>query len=90
MGVVTQGADKYRAAEKQAKEKKVRIWKDYTPSVSTVSLGSVKEKEYTGKVSIIYTSLICLSHSFIDFTKDLISEFIPILSYTYVNGPLAR
>lgn len=50
MGVVTQGAEKYRAAEKQAKEKKMRIWKDYTPTASTATFGSIKEREFTGKV----------------------------------------
>lgn len=32
MGCVTQGAEKYRAAEKQAKQSKLRLWKSYVPS----------------------------------------------------------
>ena len=32
MSMVTSGADKYRAAEKEAKTKRVRLWKDWTPS----------------------------------------------------------
>ncbi|XP_076445232.1 staphylococcal nuclease domain-containing protein 1-like isoform X2 [Babylonia areolata] len=47
MGVVTQGADKYRAAEKVAKENKKRIWKDYAPPTASLD---IKDKCYTGKV----------------------------------------
>ncbi|KAF6035658.1 SND1 [Bugula neritina] len=50
IGVVTQGVEKLRVAEKLAKEKRLRIWKDWTPSASTLSMGSITEKEYTGKV----------------------------------------
>lgn len=46
MGVVTQGIDKLRAAEKFAKEKKLRIWKDYKPSESA----GIKGKPFSGKV----------------------------------------
>ncbi|KAK2184568.1 hypothetical protein NP493_260g03038 [Ridgeia piscesae] len=48
MGVVTQGADKLRSAEKVAKEKKLRLWKDYTPATTTHI--DVKEKNFTAKV----------------------------------------
>jgi len=44
---VTGGAAKYRAAEKLAKEKKVRQWKDYKPPVGAVITG---DKEFNGKV----------------------------------------
>jgi len=44
---VTGGPEKYRAAEKLAKEKKLRIWKNYAPSESTIS---PKDREMTGKV----------------------------------------
>merc|ERR1711892_651357 len=44
---VTGGPEKYRAAEKSAKEKKSRIWKNYTPSESSID---PKDKEFTGKV----------------------------------------
>ncbi|KAK7494857.1 hypothetical protein BaRGS_00013984, partial [Batillaria attramentaria] len=47
MGVVTQGADKYRAAERIAKEKKLRIWKEYKPPSSSID---VKDKTFSGKV----------------------------------------
>lgn len=46
MGVVSQGADKLRAAQKVAREKKLRIWKDYKPTESTV----IKDKTFSGKV----------------------------------------
>merc|ERR1712013_667809 len=38
--------EKYRAAEKIAKERKARIWKDYKPS----AVISEKDKEFHGKV----------------------------------------
>lgn len=44
---VTQGIEKMRAAEKRAKEKKVRIWKDYVAPLPAVE---IKEKKLTGKV----------------------------------------
>ncbi|GFO47277.1 staphylococcal nuclease domain-containing protein 1-like [Plakobranchus ocellatus] len=46
MGVVTQGTEKLRAAQKLAREKKLRIWKDYKPSESAV----IKDKSFSGKV----------------------------------------
>ena len=44
---VTGGPQKYRDAEKVAKEKRVRIWRDYKPAENTLS---DKEREFTGKV----------------------------------------
>ncbi|KAF8789990.1 Staphylococcal nuclease domain-containing [Argiope bruennichi] len=44
---VTTGLEKLRAAERSAKEKRVRIWKDYTPSGPVIE---AKEKEFQGKV----------------------------------------
>ena len=44
---VTGGPQKYREAEKLAKEKRVRMWRDYKPTESTLS---DKEREFTGKV----------------------------------------
>ncbi|XP_052242771.1 staphylococcal nuclease domain-containing protein 1-like [Dreissena polymorpha] len=49
MGVVTQGAENLRAAEKSAKDRKVRIWKDYSPATSGPSI-SIKDKTFQGKV----------------------------------------
>jgi staphylococcal nuclease domain-containing protein 1 len=37
IALVTGGAEKLRAAEKAAKEKKLRIWKDYVSSAPQVS-----------------------------------------------------
>ncbi|CAH1799685.1 unnamed protein product [Owenia fusiformis] len=48
MGVVTQGADKLRAAEKAAKDEKKRLWIDYKPS--TTATMDIKDKNFTGKV----------------------------------------
>lgn len=47
MGVVSQGTEKLRSAEKNGKEKKLRIWKNYEPSQSTME---IKDKTYTAKV----------------------------------------
>merc|ERR1719374_389598 len=44
---VTGGPEKYRTAEKLAKERKVRLWRNYAPATSTVS---AKDREFTGKV----------------------------------------
>jgi len=44
---VTGGPEKYRAAEKAAKERKARIWKDYKPSGAVID---PKDKEFNGKV----------------------------------------
>lgn len=48
MGVLSSGHEKYRQAERSAKEKKIRIWKDYVGS--TQSSLAIKDKEFTGKV----------------------------------------
>jgi len=44
---VTGGPETYRAAEKLAKERKLRIWREYKPSENTLS---DKEREFTGRV----------------------------------------
>ena len=43
---VTGGPEKYRAAEKMAKERKARIWKDYKPAANLIT----GDKEFNGKV----------------------------------------
>ena len=58
MGNVTEGADKLRAAEKAAKEKKVKIWKDYSPAAN--SAAEIKDKSYTGKVCHEFDAIIIL------------------------------
>ena len=44
---VTGGPQKYRDAEKLAKERKVRVWKDYKPAAGSVITG---DKEFNAKV----------------------------------------
>jgi len=44
---VTGGPEKYRSAEKLAKERKVRLWKDYKAPAGSVITG---DKEFNGKV----------------------------------------
>lgn len=47
MGVVTSGPEKYRTAEKEAKANKVRIWKNYSQTASSISEA---DKSLSGKV----------------------------------------
>lgn len=47
MGVVTTGVEKLRAAEKIAKDKRLRLWHDYSAKSSAVE---IKEKTFTAKV----------------------------------------
>lgn len=51
MGFVSGGAEPLRSAEKVAKEKKVRMWKDFTAN-SASGLGALKpkDKEFVGTV----------------------------------------
>lgn len=45
------GAEKLRAAERQAKEKRLRLWKDYQSNAQNFT---GKEKDFTGTVIEIY------------------------------------
>ncbi|XP_065069172.1 staphylococcal nuclease domain-containing protein 1-like [Rhopilema esculentum] len=47
MGVLSSGHEKYRQAEKSAKQKQLRIWKGYAPSGNKMP---IKDSEFTGKV----------------------------------------
>ncbi|KPP78908.1 hypothetical protein Z043_101553, partial [Scleropages formosus] len=47
MAVYTQGADKLRAAERSAKERKVRIWKDYVAPTANLEQ---KDRQFVAKV----------------------------------------
>nr|CAG4641473.1 EOG090X01F7 [Eurycercus lamellatus] len=47
IAMVSGGAEKLRAAEKGAKEKRLRIWQNYTPSAPQLS---GKDKQFNGKV----------------------------------------
>lgn len=44
---VTGGPEKYRQAQAMAKQKRIRLWKDYTPSGPVVN---ERDKSFTGKV----------------------------------------
>lgn len=54
IGLCTGGAEKLRAAEKQAKDRKLRLWKTYQPSATSVLSGD--KKSFTGKVVEIVMS----------------------------------
>jgi len=49
MAKLAQGAEKYRSAEKVAKEKKLRLWKDYNPAAAGPIM-DIKEKNFQAKV----------------------------------------
>lgn len=53
MTMVSQGPEIYRAAEKVAKDKRQRLWKDFSPSGPTIDS---KEKNFTGKVMEVVNS----------------------------------
>lgn len=46
------GADKLRAAEREAKQKRNRLWADYQPPA--VYAGTGKEKDFTGNVFEVF------------------------------------
>ncbi|ETN74249.1 nuclease-like protein [Necator americanus] len=48
IGLCTGGAERLRAAEKQAKDKKLRLWRTYQPSAASALTGD--KKSFTGKV----------------------------------------
>ena len=54
MSMVSQGADKYRGAEKEAKTRRVRLWKDWTPSSGPEIEES--EKTFSGVVAEIVSA----------------------------------
>merc|ERR1719419_140692 len=53
MGMVSGGPEKLRAAEKVAKDRRVRIWKDYAPSGPQIDS---KDKNFVGTVSEIVSA----------------------------------
>jgi len=53
MTMVTSGPEKYRAAEKIAKDKRLRLWKNFNPSGPAIDS---KEKNFTGKVVEVVNS----------------------------------
>ncbi|XP_018789649.1 PREDICTED: staphylococcal nuclease domain-containing protein 1 [Bactrocera latifrons] len=51
MAVMKSGAEKLRAAERTAKEKRLRLWQDYQSKAPTVN---AKEKDFTGTVVEVF------------------------------------
>ena len=51
IGVVTGGPERYRAAERSAKEKRIRLWKNYQlPATMSASSGANGSTSFTAKV----------------------------------------
>jgi len=53
MTMVSQGPEKYRTAEKVAKDSRKRLWKDFSPTGPTIDS---KEKNFSGKVVEVVNS----------------------------------
>lgn len=75
MGVVTQGADKLRAAEREGKEKKKRIWKDFVASNTSEV---IKDKSFQGKVvEIVNGDALVVKTGDSQFKKVFLSSIRP-------------
>ncbi|XP_001635744.2 staphylococcal nuclease domain-containing protein 1 [Nematostella vectensis] len=60
MAVLSKGHDILRAAEKLAKEKRIRIWKEYVPSTPAIE---IKDQEFSGKVlEIVNADAVVVRH----------------------------
>eukprot|EP00123_Amoebidium_parasiticum_P022581 comp9044_c0_seq1/m.4227 comp9044_c0_seq1/g.4227 ORF comp9044_c0_seq1/g.4227 comp9044_c0_seq1/m.4227 type:complete len:894 (-) comp9044_c0_seq1:191-2872(-) len=76
LSCVSQGKDKYRAAEQAAKQRKLRIWREYVAPA-----GFAGEKEYTAKVvEIVNAENIVVKHSDGSFRR---------LTLASIRGPKA-
>ncbi|XP_064490231.1 staphylococcal nuclease domain-containing protein 1-like [Ornithodoros turicata] len=75
MSAVTSGADKLRAAEKVAKDKRLRWWKDYTPA--GVALDA-KDSKYEGTVTeVINADALVVKTADGDMRKVFLSSIRP-------------
>uniref|UniRef100_A0A672R1H1 Staphylococcal nuclease domain-containing protein 1 n=1 Tax=Sinocyclocheilus grahami TaxID=75366 RepID=A0A672R1H1_SINGR len=79
MAVYTQGAEKLRAAERSAKERKVRIWKDYVAPTANMDQ---KDRQFVAKV-IQMTCVLCF-RSFEEKNKDKDKRFRPLYDIPYM------
>lgn len=71
---VTGGPQKYRDAEKAAKDRKVRVWKDWKPAAGSVITG---DKEFNGKVVEIVNGDALVVKSAKNFRKIFLSSIRP-------------
>ncbi|XP_057313006.1 staphylococcal nuclease domain-containing protein 1-like [Hydractinia symbiolongicarpus] len=71
MGVLTNGHKKYRLAERSAKDKKLRLWKDYVATVTSID-------EFTGKVTeVINADALMVKLASGDIRKIFLSSLRP-------------
>jgi len=90
MGTLTSDHDKYRQAEKFAKQKQLRIWKGYTMPAAKVPL---KDSEFSGKVvECVNADAIVVSTPNKEYKKIFFSSLrpprsMPKDSETQENGP---
>ncbi|XP_070535997.1 staphylococcal nuclease domain-containing protein 1-like [Ptychodera flava] len=75
MPLVSQGPEKLRSAEKFAKEKKLRMWKNYTPSGQAIE---IQDKNFTGKVmEIVNADAMVIKNNNGEFRKITLSSIRP-------------
>ncbi|XP_038049256.1 staphylococcal nuclease domain-containing protein 1-like [Patiria miniata] len=75
IATVTHGAENLRAAEKKAKEKQLRIWKDYKSNAVPIN---AEEKTYTGKVvEVINADALLLKTTSGEYRKVTLSSIRP-------------
>lgn len=85
MGVVTGGAEKYRAAEKQAKQARQRLWKNYTQaSINT----DESNRNFAGKVvEVLNGDGLVVKLNDGSFKKIFLSSIRPPRSADFPNLP---
>ena len=73
IAMVTGGAEKLRAAEKAAKEKKLRIWKDYKPSTT-----QVRSLLYTSvhAIGVVYINQFGFFSNLVQRTNSLLEKLL--------------
>ncbi|XP_022111973.1 staphylococcal nuclease domain-containing protein 1-like [Acanthaster planci] len=75
IATVTHGAENLRAAEKKAKEKQSRIWKDYKSKAVPLN---IEEKTYTGKVvEVVNADALLLKTASGEYRKVTLSSIRP-------------
>jgi len=86
LACVTGGPEKYRAAQAAAKEKRLRIWKDWVPTGPVIS---AKDKEFTGKVvEIVNGDAIMVKKNKTEVKKIFLASIRPPkLETDRPNGP---
>uniref|UniRef100_A0A672R169 Staphylococcal nuclease domain-containing protein 1 n=1 Tax=Sinocyclocheilus grahami TaxID=75366 RepID=A0A672R169_SINGR len=81
MAVYTQGAEKLRAAERSAKERKVRIWKDYVAPTANMDQ---KDRQFVAKLSQCHNIISNDLKQIHEKNKDKDKRFRPLYDIPYM------